>query len=164
MNRSTQNTPYNVSSAIDLIRVIGEVTESPDHHLFYLGLNSPNDVENCGNQEASDVSRNPLTALFFACVDNSPNDGEIIIYNVPHSRISRSATDDNGHALMLTERGTFIFLNNAQCDVSLLATDKRHNNPLEIIIDSKAKSSIIKELDKLGISMTTLFPEMDGTA
>lgn len=131
-----------------------------DHHLFYLGLNSPDDVANCSPQTALDVSRNPLIALFFACIDNSPNHGEIIIYHIPKQRISTSLMADHEDILARTERGTFIFVNDQQHEVNLLAKDKLSQTPLEIIVNKDAKITIIQELEKLGVSMITLYPEM----
>lgn len=158
MNQTT-STPYVISSPIDLLRVIQQVEHKDNHQFFYLGLSNPNDVENCGNQTI-DVSRNPLIALFFACVDNSPYDGEIIIYHIPTSKISHALMSNSDDILALTKRGTFIFVNKQQNDANLLAKDKTDHTPIEVIVNQSAKQSILHELDKLGISMATLYPEM----
>ena len=159
MTQTIPNT-HTISSPVDLLQIIQQIELSTSHHLFYLGLNSPNDVANCSPQTALDVSRNPLIALFFACVDNSPNNGEIIIYHIPKQKISRSLMGYDNDILVRTERGTFIFVNDQQHEASLLAKDKLSKSPIEIIVNKDAKQSIIHELEKLGVSMITLYPEM----
>lgn len=154
-------TTHTLSSPVDLLKIIQHIELSPDHHLFYLGLNSPDDVANCGTQTALDVTRNPLIALFFACIDKSNNDGEIIIYHIQQNTISHSIDDCSPNTnLVLTDRGTFIFINGQQHNANLLAKDYIHHQPVEIIIEQSAKCSILQELEKLGISLTTLYPEM----
>lgn len=160
MSEITPNTTHTISSPLEFLEIIQKIECSTDHHLFYLGLSSPHDVANCSPQTALDVSRNPLIALFFACIDNSPNHGEIIIYHIPKQRISTSLMADHNDILVRTERGTFIFVNDQQHEVSLLAKDKLSQMPLEIIVNKDAKTSIIQELEKLGIAMITLYPEM----
>lgn len=160
MTEMTSNTTHTISSPVELLQLIQKIELSPSHHLFYLGLNSPHDVANCGPQTALDVSRNPLIALFFACIDNSPNNGEIIIYHIPKQKISRALMGNNSDILVRTERGTFIFVNDQQHEASLLAKDKLSKAPIEIIVNKEAKTSIIQELEKLGVSMITLYPEM----
>ncbi len=159
MSQPISNT-HIISSPVDLLNIIQQIELSASHHLFYLGLHSPYDVANCSPQTALDVSRNPLIALFFACIDNSPHNGEIIIYHIPKERISRALMGYDNDILVRTKRGTFIFVNDQQHESSLLAKDKHSQSPIEIIVDQDAKQSIIQELDKLGISMITLYPEM----
>lgn len=149
-----------ISSPVDLLKIIQQIELSSTHHLFYLGLHSPYDVANCSPKTALDVSRNPLIALFFACIDNSPHNGEIIIYHIPKQKISRALMGHDNDILVRTERGTFIFVNDQQHEASLLAKDKMSKSPIEIIVDKDAKQSIIHELEKLGVSMITLYPEM----
>lgn len=160
MTQQNHSQPYIISSPIDLLKVILQINTIEDHHLFYLGLGSPSDIENSCGQDALDVARNPLIALYFACVDNSPFDGEILIYQVHTDQISRPAALTNNEVLMLTERGTYVFVNDYQNDPKLLAKDKVHQKPIEVIVNKDAKRSIISELDKFGISTITLFPEM----
>ena len=153
------NLPYIIGSPLDLVRIIQQIVKDEDHALYYLGLSSPNDVENCIDQAALDIARNPLIALYFACIDYGPNDGEILVYHVPnHAVVKGNITQDA--ALQLTERGTFVFVNDQQNNAARLAHDSLTNAPIEIIVDQAAKPHIIRELDKLGISTHTLFPEM----
>ncbi|KZS23499.1 hypothetical protein PE074_02790 [Wohlfahrtiimonas chitiniclastica] len=153
------NLPYIIGSPLDLVRIIQQIVKDDDHALYYLGLSSPSDVENCIDQAALDIARNPLIALYFACIDYGPNDGEILVYHVPnHAVVKGDITQDA--ALQLTERGTFVFVNDQQNNAARLAHDSLTNAPIEIIVDQAAKPHIIRELDKLGISTQTLFPEM----
>ncbi|GAA5101788.1 hypothetical protein [Wohlfahrtiimonas larvae] len=151
---------HTISSPVDLLKIIQQIELSSNHHLFYLGLHSPYDVANCSPKTALDVSRNPLIALFFACIDNSPHNGEIIIYHIPKQKISRALMGYDNDILVRTERGTFIFVNDQQHEASLLAKDKINQAPIEIIVNKDAKQAIILELEKLGVSMITLYPEM----
>ncbi len=160
MTQFYESRPYLINSPVDLLTVIQNINVSETHQLYYLGLGSPMDVANFSEQSALDIARNPLIALFFACIDNSPNDGEILIYHIPQDKVSRSLTYQSSDYLVLTERGTYIFVNNQQNNVDLLAQDSSNQQPLEIIINPSSKQYIIKELDKLGISMVTIFPEM----
>lgn len=161
MTHSTHDSSYRIASPIDLLRIIQDIHLEDDAHLFYLGFSNPNDVDNCGEQAALDVTRNPLIALFFACIDKSNNDGEIIVYHIQQNTISHSIDDCSPNTnLVLTDRGTFIFINGQQHNAHLLAKDCIHHQPVEIIIEQSAKCSILQELEKLGISLTTLYPEM----
>lgn len=160
MTQSYESRPYLITSPVDLLSIIQNIDVTENHQLYYLGLGSPADVANSGDQSALDIARNPLIALFFACIDNGPNDGEILIYHIPQNKVSRSFDYQDSDYLVLTERGTYIFVNNQQNNVELLAEDSINQQPLEIIINQSSKKYIIKELDKLGISIVTLFPEM----
>lgn len=155
----TINTSHTISSPIELLKVIQQADHKDHYQLFYLGFSNPNDVENCGNQTI-DITRNPLIALFFACVDLSPNNGEVLIYQIPEDKISHALMHNSDDILTLTERGTFVFINHQQNNASLLAKDQKTQTPLEIIVNKDAKQSILQELDKLGISIATLYPEM----
>lgn len=159
MSHPVTNTQI-ISSPVDLLNIIQQIELSANHHLFYLGLHSPYDVANCSPKTALDVSRNPLIALFFACIDNGPHNGEILIYHIPKQKISRALMGYDNDILVRTKRGTFVFVNDQQHEASLLATDKMSKTPIEIIVDKDAKQSIIHELEKLGVSMITLYPEM----
>lgn len=161
MTQTYESHPYLINSPIDLLSVIQNIEVSENHHLYYLGLGSPADVANSCSLIALDIARNPLTALFFACIDNGPNNGEILIYHIPRDKVSRTLSYQSSDYLVLTERGTFIFVNNQQNNVELLATDSINQHPLEIVINQSAKKYIIQELEKLGISMVTIFPEMN---
>lgn len=151
--------PYIIGSPLDLVRIIQQIVKDDEHALYYLGLSSPSDVENCADLAALDIARNPLIALYFACIDYGPNDGEILVYHVPHHAVTKGDIHADS-ALQLTARGTFVFVNDQQNNADRLAHDSLTNAPIEIIVDQAAKPHIIRELDKLGISTQTLFPEM----
>ena len=223
-----------------------------EHKIFREAiLNCPQDFKDCKSAieilvkmqhygvptRILDLSRNALTALFFACYSSKEKDGEVVILNIPNEEICYYDSDkisvlsnlakqdmnfsfeynenfdyDNplhvkyvnkeyfGYLLhsIKEEKPHFQDIINPRHLEKVIAVQVKLDNPRiikqngaflvfgvekekskpasinedwilkpmnqKVIIPSKSKDDILKELEILGINYSTLFPELDDQA
>jgi FRG domain len=128
-----------------------------------------------------DWTKNPLTALFFACSDTSQLkvDGAVYFFLpgiLPQIHISRALKSDWDHlgkpmtaaftlppetnSRIFSQEGCFV----VQSKTGWPSDAFQENNISQILIPAKHKIPILKELNKIGFHYAKLFPDLDGIA
>lgn len=125
-----------------------------------------------------DWTSNPLVALWFAC--NSSRDAEdALVYALEaDSLLEEDIPDDPfkpartrviqppmNNARIIAQQGWFTlhnFSKKAKCFVPLEKNTNTTNKLHEFLIEGTMKQSILAELDRVGISARTLFPDLAG--
>jgi hypothetical protein len=127
-----------------------------------------------------DWTRNPLVALFFAASADSDIDGAIYAYCGFCGLITKESFEEIHDVMqydpkpfdrrILAHQGVFTFHPSPMTALtpafSVMTSNPRHNeygtNLIEFLVPAGTKRSLLEDLAVLGISRSSLFPDLEG--
>jgi hypothetical protein len=125
-----------------------------------------------------DWTSNPLVALWFAC--NSTNDREdVFVYALEADRLLAETTPDDpfkptrtrvvqppmNNARIIAQQGWFTLHNYSKKSRQFVPLERNSQTTSklhEFLIEGEVKECLLTELDRVGISARTLFPDFGG--